>query len=271
MFIASILVCLGPGEHNEGVLDVAVDLAKSLDSHLVGLDVLPTDGRRFAAAAVAFKSRHMRDAFVTEAELEARFLARADREGLSRQWLSIDSEAMETILRESVGHELLVIGQASPVMEDHSRVSSIIEQLVLKSGRPVLIVPYSAPHGRVGRRILVGWNGSRESARAVEDAMPLLERADTAIVLTVDPKPEGTCSTEQVVALLKRHGVRLQLANAKSRGASVGNALVEEVITLNCDLMVMGAYGHSPIREHMLGGPTYDVIQHTTVPVLMSH
>jgi len=145
---------------------------------------------------------------------------------------------------------------------------------VLEGGGPVLIVPETWPDGTLGRRVLVGWNGSREARRAAADALPLLRRAERVTVLSVAPDQPADEPPEQPGAelahWLARHGVPLEIATAPAAGVDPGAVLLARAAELGCDLLVMGAYGHSRLRERVLGGATRTVLGRARLPVLMA-
>jgi nucleotide-binding universal stress UspA family protein len=145
--------------------------------------------------------------------------------------------------------------------------------LALGVGRPVLVVPRYGTFERLGERVLIAWNGSREATRAVHDAIPILKRAITVTVLSIDPEvdsPPRTPSAD-ITLHLARHGIAAEAASTSSVDFGVGNALLSRAADLGADLIVMGAYGHSRMREMVLSGATRHLLQNMTVPVLMSH
>jgi nucleotide-binding universal stress UspA family protein len=184
------------------------------------------------------------------------------------------------IALESRCHDILIIGQADPTARDiWTRPHDLLESILIKSGHPLIAVPYrgSCPNmgpnmgANMGDRILIGWNGAREAARATEDAMPILKTARRVIVLTVDLRRGDALSVERLVNFLERHDVKAEARGARSHGQAVGDTILSKAADFRCDLLVMGGYGHSRAREHLFGGPTYSVVEHMTVPVLMSH
>src|SRR5262249_21576660 len=128
---------------------------------------------------------------------------------------------------------------------------------------------------RLGGRVLIGWDASREAARAVKDAMPLLAAAEAVKVLSIDaeqsPQRHGEMPGADIALYLARHAVKTQVERTVSAGIDIGNTLLSRTVDLEADLLVMGAYGHSRVRELMLGGATRTVLQSMTAPVLMSH
>jgi nucleotide-binding universal stress UspA family protein len=139
----------------------------------------------------------------------------------------------------------------------------------------VLIVPYAGHFDNVGRRVLIAWNATREAARAVSDAMPLLTSAELVTVPPIDPREgphgHGELPGADIGLHLARHGVKAQIERTVSAGMPVGEVLLSRVADLGADLIVMGAYGHSRAREVLLGGATRSVLRSMSVPVLMSH
>lgn len=159
--------------------------------------------------------------------------------------------------------------------EDSGQVHDFFQDLLLDSGRPVLVVPPSARIETAPKRIVIAWRPTRESARAVHDAMPLLECAEQVDVLVIDPKVGETAHGEEpgadIAAHLARHGVRVQAVARPSQGASAGAAILDYAARSGADMIVAGGYGHSRLRERMLGGATRDLLHSASLPVLFSH
>jgi nucleotide-binding universal stress UspA family protein len=149
----------------------------------------------------------------------------------------------------------------------------MIEQVVLSSGRPVLVVPYIGWTKTLGERITIAWDGGRESARAVADALPLLKKAKAVTVLVINPEKgnHGEEPGADIALHLARHGVNAEVRRARFDDVDTGNAILSQVADLSSDLLVMGAYGHSRLRELVIGGVTRTIFEEMTVPVLMSH
>ncbi len=145
------------------------------------------------------------------------------------------------------------------------------------SGRPVLLIPYAGEFAEFDSHVLIAWNGSRESARALHDAMFFIEKADAVTVIEVDPPTSArewrsrSSRRSHVVAALKRRGVEAAAAPTVSGGTPVADVILSLAADLGADLVVMGAYGHSRLRELVLGGVSRSMFQEMTVPVLMSH
>jgi nucleotide-binding universal stress UspA family protein len=144
--------------------------------------------------------------------------------------------------------------------------------LALESGRPVLIVPNMGSHHPIPKRIVVGFTDKREATRAVFDALPLLQRADNVTVIEVDPRPgpETAEIRSALCATLSLHGVTCETDTTRSRHGDVGDALLACCERMKADLLVMGCYGHSRLREFVLEGASRHLLQGMTLPVLMS-
>jgi nucleotide-binding universal stress UspA family protein len=149
----------------------------------------------------------------------------------------------------------------------------LAESLVMSSGRPIIVFPPRNTVSRV-RRILVAWNATRESIRAVADALPLLVKAETVEVLVVDhqrrPKGHGQEPGADIVRHLARHGAHVEVLRLSSDGKDVGRLLLSQAAAFGADLLAMGAYGHTHLREWMFGGVTRTVLYEAGLPVLMS-
>ncbi|MHC4067615.1 MAG: universal stress protein, partial [Planctomycetota bacterium] len=217
------------------------------------------------------RSQYMKDAFAVANELETAFRERARRDELSYEWRCLEGAPEKLVPLEARGHDLLVIGQSHPKAGGAWHTQPLVERTVINSGHPLIVVPYWGSHTTIGERVLIAWNGTQEAAHAVEDAMPILKKSREAIVVTVDVHEGEALSVEHIEQLLERHGVSAQVRGTKSHGMLIGDVLLSEAGNLRCDLLVMGAYGHSPVREHLLGGATDYVLEHMTLPVFMAH
>jgi nucleotide-binding universal stress UspA family protein len=204
---------------------------------------------------------------------KARFVEVVERAGLSAEYRSAHRPG--TRIAEVIGlharySDLVVLGQPEhgEELEDH-----IAEDVVLSSGRPALVVPYIGAGKTIGERVMVAWDAGREAARAVHDALPVLERAKSVVILVINPRRgnHGAEPGADIALHLARHGIKVQTHNTEVKDLSVADALLSRLADQGIDLLVMGAYGHSRLREMVLGGVTREVFQQMTVPVLMSH
>jgi nucleotide-binding universal stress UspA family protein len=204
---------------------------------------------------------------------EAAFRQELGRLQLTGDWVWRESDITESIISVGRLFDIVVLGQTDPDAES-SLPRVLPDELVQALGRPVLIVPYTG-NFTVFDHVMIAWNGTREAARAMHDAMFIIERADAVTVIEVDaPGDPGTPPSrlaEDVVAALKRHGVEAAAEPTVTDGTPVADIILSRAADLTADLIVMGGYGHSRLRELVLGGVSRSFLQEMTVPVLMSH
>ena len=206
---------------------------------------------------------------------EAAFRQALATHKLAGEWVYREAEATESAIAEAALYDLVVVGQPDPDAAPGGRFGVRSEEIVLGGGRPVMVVPYAGRFPEVGKRVLVGWNRRREAVRALHDAMPLLERAEAVTVIEVDaPAPipgEPVVTGADLAAALSRRGVAASAESETSGGLSVDNVMLSRAADLGADLLVMGAYGHSRLREYVLGGVSRGIFRQMTIPVLMAH
>jgi nucleotide-binding universal stress UspA family protein len=191
------------------------------------------------------------------------------QENLDGEWELAIGLSAPYVRRRAQAVDLVILGQRTP---DHATGLVAPEDVVLACGRPVLVVPYAGHRDRIGEVAVVAWNGSREAARAVQDALPLLAASASVTVLLVNPEEEAEIdAADQLVAHLARHGLNASKRVLRQDVVAVSDTILAQIAALGADLLVMGAYGHSRLREMILGGVTRDVLRHMSVPVLMAH
>jgi len=281
MSYKDLLVVLDAGAPARGRIDVAAALAERFAAHLAGLYPLPIPQR---PRELGYFDPAMLDPFFAEARERARDAADEVRErfehitklrGVTAEWRLIPEgpEADPAVHARYI--DLTILGQLDPDRGEAEIIDRRPEQVALASGHPVLVVPYAGRFENVGRRVVVGWSATREAARAVNDAMPLLMAADVVNVLTIDaheaPRGHGALPGADISLHLARHGVKATIEQTVSGDLSVGDTLLSRAADLGADLLVMGAYGHSRLRELLLGGATRTLLRSMTLPVLMSH
>ncbi len=281
MSYKDMVVVLDSEPPARGRTDLAAALAERFAAHLVGLYPLPTPQ---TPRHLGYYDPALLDPFFADLRDKARSAAAQVREmfehatgprGLSAEWREIPEGPDADPALHARYADLAILGQLDPDRAETELIRPRPEQVALASGRPVLIVPYAGHFETVGRRVLIAWSATRESARAVGDAMPLLVSAQLVTVLTIDPREgpdgHGELPGADIALHLARHGVKAQIERTVSAGLPVGEVLLSRAADLGADLLVMGAYGHSRAREVLLGGATRSVLRSMTVPVLMSH
>lgn len=185
-----------------------------------------------------------------------------------------DDEAAAGISLQARYCDLVILGQHDPKGASSSTYADVPEHVVLNGGCPALIVPFTGAFNDFSDRVLIAWNASMEAARAVRHALPLLQRAKTVEVIIFNPpsRPDahGVQPDADIGAYLARHNINADVMQEKIEGDR-GKALLSIAANLHSNLLVMGCYGHTRIREILLGGTTRTILKSMTVPVLMSH
>jgi nucleotide-binding universal stress UspA family protein len=262
-------------------IEIAAALAERFAAHLVGLYPLPMPE---APRHFGYYDPALLNPFFEELRARARDAADKTREvfehiaslhGVSAEWREIPEGADADPAVHARYADLAILGQLDPDSGEPDMIRPRPEQVALASGRPILVVPYAGNFPDLGRRVVIGWNASREAARAVNDAMPLLTAAEIVSILTIDPREgpraHGELPGADISLHLARHGVKAEIERTVSADLPVGEALLSRAADLGADLLVMGAYGHSRARELLLGGATRSLLRSMTLPVLMSH
>ena len=193
---------------------------------------------------------------------------------LATEWRSVDGPAAVVVPQHVRYADLCILGRE--VADDNSVDYTFSEELLFVTGRPVLFIP-SAPLGEtLGRHVAVAWNSSRPAARAVNDAMPLIERSEWTTVLTINPAAfidrRGALPADQMAEHLRRHGASAELVRLENVPArSIADALQAKAREIGANLLVAGAFGHPKLWEKLLGGVTRDLLDGMNFPIFMSH
>lgn len=273
MAMQDLLVHVGDKKDSEHTVDAALALAERCDAHLIGLGVeLPLEMPGYAAIRVPQSVFEIMQNRERERIAEARgmFEVKAKKIGRSErcEWRTDRGDPTQVVETHGRYADLVVVSQRQPHAEE-MRLNDLAEDLMLGTGRPVLIVPYATTGKPLGKRVLVAWDASREAARAVADAMPILEIADSVEVFVANGA--GAVQETDIAAHLARHSLNVEVYTTETGETPIGEALLNHVSDSGADLIVMGGYGHSRFRESVFGGVTRHILEHMTVPVLMSH
>ena len=275
--IKDIVVNLTIGVERDAAANYAISLASIFKAHLVGVAFV-YDPKVSANLIVGIPAELIDAQRATTKhianEAVARFEALAKQAGVMTESQMIDvapGHVGDTFGRLARSFDLSVIRQAEPNKAEQE--VPIIEGALFESGRPVIVVPYVQTQGAKFDRVMVGWDGSRTAARAIGDAMPVLERAKMIEIFTVVAGP--TKNTElpgiDIGQHLSRHGLKVEVKRIPAEGINVPEAILSHAADISADFMVMGGYGHSRLREYVLGGATRGILASMTLPTLMSN
>ena len=245
----------------------------SIRDILVYLDTSPACAERLD---LTFRLAHRFGAYLAAVcpeeaavTLGERFSKMLRQETLQGEWHTAIGLATSFVARRAQASDLVVLGQRVP-----GEVTGLDapEDVILACGRPVLMVPYTGHFERLGENVLIAWDGGREAARAVHDALPLLAMASAVSLVVVNPAEEADEELARDVSLhLARHGLDTKCQVVEDEYLAVGDALLGKVAELGADFLVMGAYGHSRLRELVFGGVTRELARNSRVPLLLAH
>ncbi len=275
MALKDILVHVDNSKQCEQRLEVAINLAAAHHAHLTGLYVR-TSPRvpQFVRVQFGPQVQTLQAQFADESTRQAQelFERKLSKSGLNCEWRVGEGDLFDIVATHARYVDVTIVGQRDPDGDDEQPLA---DHLILGGGRPVLVVPFAGKFDRPIESVIVAWNASREATRAVNDALPLLRAAKNVVVLAVNPNAgpagHGEVPGADICLHLARHGVNAEAKAVKADDMHAGAALMSRAADENADLIVMGGYGRSRLRELVLGGVTKHVLDHMTVPVLMSH
>jgi nucleotide-binding universal stress UspA family protein len=268
-----LLMHIDSSERSAARLDLPVGLARRFDAALTGL-FAENDPHVMTVAALDPAGALAPDA----AAAAALFRERVDARPIRSDWQTVMTASDDALIRQTLriarNADLAILGQHDPERTDVRVPADLAEQVILQSGRPVLVVPYAGHFVDVGRRVLIAWNGSREASRALNDAMPILRSAEYVVLLAINPDPEqrpGENRFAPVSRHLQAHGIDAQIETLRVEDIDAMDMLLSRLTDEGIDLLVMGAYGQYAGPLSHRGASTRHILGHMTVPVLMSH
>jgi nucleotide-binding universal stress UspA family protein len=296
MALKDILVGVDPSTAGEGRLKLALNLVRAHKAHITacyimrgehaapspimpgvpvnpgpGILVAPQAGPTLGDNVPTPISPASREAERAE-QVEELFRTELRAHGLGGEWHLLSPGETAVFIDLAKSFDLTILGQLSPEIRS---TGFRPDEIVIATGRPVLVVPYAGAFDTVGRRALVAWDGTREAARAANDALPLLENAEAVTVMFVGAREtaleEHHPSIERMVHHLQRHGIAARAEETLHGDLRISDVLLSRAADLAVDLLVAGAYHHSQLREALVGGVSRELLDHMTVPVLMSH
>ena len=275
--VKDIIVNLSVTKENTVVGQYAVSVATTLQAHLTGIafiydPVVPISGAGYIPAEII---ETQRDDNETAAEAAVKsFNTAADQAGISAEALMTNAGlagAGDQFARMARRFDLAIVGQPQP---DISSIEQIIgENTLFESGRPVIIVPYIQKAPFKNDNVMICWDGSRPAARAVADALPIIGKGGRVEIVIVanERGKQDEIEGADIGQHLARHGLKVDVHRISGGNIDVGDALLSHAADSGADFMVMGGFGHSRLREFILGGVTRSIFESMTVPVLLSH
>lgn len=280
MSYKTIMVYFPHVDRVPALMNVALPLALAQGAHLVGITVIPPIDV-YAALAREYSPK------VFEAE-EKMLHGRADaianefakhtkNQGVPSEWRCIEAGVLgidRTVVELAASTDLVITSQANPE-EDWMARSGVPESLLFNAKRPTILVPFNDQSTKIGHRVLIGWNGRGEASRATFDALPILRQADYVELTTIDTpsSAEGRSFTpaDDIATALARHDVPVEVHQVHHDNRTDGEVILDRVKHRECDLLVIGGYGHNRFREFVFGGITQHVLMNMTTPVFLSH
>jgi nucleotide-binding universal stress UspA family protein len=294
MPLKDILVHTDNSRNSEVRLEYATRLAEIHGSYLTGLYVaasapepvptvrqapnyiVPDLGgaslRDYEKKAGELRSQYNDHARHAAEAAQSNFLEASKERGLSNQWTYTEESMIDALTHHARFCDVAVVGQPGP---DSRRYfgETPTDHLILSVGHPVLVVPTLEEGFAVGKRVMIAWDRSPLATRAVHNSRPFLRSAESVHVLTVNLKPEtnNEIPGSGICEHLARHDIEATPVRLKTKADHLYDVILAEAEELEIDLIIMGAYGHSRLREQILGGNTYHLLNHSPVPMLMSH
>jgi nucleotide-binding universal stress UspA family protein len=278
MTFKAINVHLDDGPACDVRLQVAVRAAVHFGGVLAGVYLVPTAEVTPSVAALLpppVLEQRLRESGDAQKKAELHFRQRAARPGFRFDFRAPAGDPMDAAVAHARCADLTVVGQPDAEDRNVGFARRLAEHVLLESGAAMLVVPYIGAGSDLGRHVMIAWDGGRESARAVRDALPMLVEADAVTVVRVtrdprggdyDPPPHASLDT-----YLSTYGIRARFSDIEGAGDQVAERVLSEVVNAGADLLVMGGYGHARAREVVLGGTTRSIFNAMTVPVFMSH
>jgi nucleotide-binding universal stress UspA family protein len=280
MALKSLVVFVEPSDAGEARVRYAVRLAMQHEAHLIGVFIVPTAWETdpsdcYIRGTGAIREMVERHNAAERAALSAagdKFAALAGRESYSFEFRVVrDGDTAELARLQCLHTDLAVVGHPSPGGLPN-RWSP--EQMLLSTGVPLLIVPQGWHDAPVATNVLLAWNASREARRAITDSLPLLRAARSVSVVVVDAEKNELHGQEpgaDIAHFLSRHRVPTQVEQLHSKGAPIAKVILNYAAENHSDLIVLGAYSHSPKRELLFGGVTRSLLNPVTIPTLIAH
>lgn len=280
MTYKTILVCLTDKDSAKKLIDFSVMVAEQYDAHLIGVHV--AQEVEMHSTISPYISGDLLDRLTENMREESEEFAKifksctAGRPVVS-EWRPVTARAdaiSEAIIEHALPTDLIIMAQPSDrnnAQDQHE----LHRKLILGAGRPILVMPLYGTFDSIGDKVILAWNGTRESARAAHDAVPFMLNASEVVILGVEGKNASENDLRvyghDLAVSLARHGIKSNVTNYRKGDIAISDELLNAVSDRGADLIVMGAYGHSRVYDFVLGAATSGILAHMTVPTLFAH
>lgn len=276
----TLLVCITSEAEAKRLIPVSIMLAQQFDAHLIGLYSLQ-NMEIYASVAMQLSGSaliQIRENQNEQAErVKAVFDEHTRTQNFVAEWRQTETSiAMtgERLAEHARCADLVIMAQPDPEQGYQAPVA-VVRRVIEDSGRPVLVIPYSGDITSIGKRTMIGWSGTGESARAAHDAIPFMQHSEDTRIFWVTGSDEVAdhaleSSGHELARCLDRHGIKTQVSHRPKTQIPIGDELLNEAADTGADLIVTGAYGHSRLYDFVIGATTSHLMSYMTSPVLFS-
>jgi nucleotide-binding universal stress UspA family protein len=280
MAYKTILVSLNEIARLSSLNTIAKRIGAAFEAHVCGLYVVPSvqfyPSVGLEAVPQVFEGHRTYFKEHSE-EVRRSFSAAMEADGVAFNMTVTEAQSpliADELVTRGRAADLVIVSATNPDQATGVELDCV-ERVVMGVGRPVLVLPYKGADGLDLGEIVIGWNGHREAARAAFDALPFLKLAGKVSIVHVDPQRDvergNSLPGVDLAEALARHGVKASAEGLTTGGTEAGHALLRRANDSGAGMVVMGAYGHSRLREFVFGGATSHVLAHLDRPVLVSH
>lgn len=280
MSFKSLLVFVDDSEASARRVETAIAMAEAHGAHLAACALMEQPayyygiGSEVAADVYLEDVERVRGLAQEVAERAEKRLAEAGHDGGVRWETGVPAAVVEIAGRQARYADLALVGQPIEGPQE-TLLWKVFEGALFESGRPFAVIPAEWTGGAFGKRVMIAWTPRKETARAVADARPFIERAEAVHIAMVDPETGDDAHGQEpgadLAATLARHGVEVSVDQLPSAGQGIAERLLRHAEECDADLVVMGGYGHWRLREMLFGGVTRDMLRGARVPLLLAH
>jgi nucleotide-binding universal stress UspA family protein len=272
-----IVVYVKRDDGQEAYLQIAAQLARRFSARVTGVYPLPDLATmRNVLDRISDENavqQYVREAYEHAERFESPFRRQMALASVECDWRTAEGDPAQVMVLAGRTADLIIVEQRRPELDQSAW--DVPETAALIAGTPTLVVPHSRSFGEVGNRVLVAWNGSRDAAHAIGSAMPLIDAAKSVVLLNGTSKEQFVTVTRRPQMHIRRrlqaHCPNVEAVEFRPHSGDEGTSILAAADTYGCDSIVMGAYGHSRVREFLLGGATRDVLRGMHIPVLFAH